>query len=116
MSFEEIRDHTGNVRQVIAEDGNTYPTQIAKRIFEDLVPEWSRQFLNANAGYGEGADLGIKGEFVELHRKTMKLKRAIWEEQFIGKEDVREVAMDMIGHAFLLIALHDYDERGKTDG
>lgn len=84
--------------------GIHYSTPEAKRIGRSLAPEWMEQFLTKNSGYGTGAsDLGPTGEFVEVWRKAKKLKRGLWEGQPIGNEGIREVAMDMIGHLFLLI-------------
>lgn len=87
-----------------------YPTLVATFIFNELLPEWEELFLARNANYGEyDAELQELGEMVEIFRKYKKLKRA-----FIDKVDTsnwdespREVALDMIGHLFLLIAVID---------
>jgi len=96
--------------------GLQYPTPEAKRIGRVLVPEWMEMFLRKNAGYGTGAsDLGMKGEFVEIWRKARKLRRSLWEERSIGDETVREVAMDMVGHLFLLLDHLDAMEVGDDE-
>lgn len=83
-----------------------YPTEMARLIFEDLLPRWKKQFLAKNAGYGEyDIELGDRAEFVEISRKTKKLKRGIWEGQDIGSETPDEVLMDMIGHCFLALGV-----------
>ncbi len=81
-----------------------YPSDTARQIMEELLPEWQATFLERNKGYGDMADeLGPAAQFVDIHRKVGKLKRALWDEQDIGAEDVREVTLDLIGHCFLLI-------------
>lgn len=93
-------------------EGEEYQTHSAAYIMQTLVSEWRQQFLEKNAAYGEDKDpLGSSAEFVEIWRKARKLRRALWEMEDIGEEDVREVAMDMIGHLFLLIHILDSDQR-----
>lgn len=97
----------------------TYPTKAAAVIFAKLVPEWTCQFLEKNAAYGEDpAPLGPGAEFVEIWRKAKKLRRSIWDGEEIGAEGPREVAMDLIGHCFLLIELLDkgYEIGPEKDG
>lgn len=85
-----------------------YPTEMARYIFEDLMPRWQKKFLEKNAGYGEyDGELGDKAEFVEINRKTKKLKRGVWDGLDIGPEPVEEVMMDMIGHLFLALAVRE---------
>jgi hypothetical protein len=88
----------------------------AKKIIEDLVPEWAHHFIRKNAGYGNmHQDLGVKAQYVDMHRKVRKLKRALWDLQDIGDESPREVLLDLIGHCFLTMALIDAEaERKKT--
>jgi hypothetical protein len=99
-----------------------YPTEMARYIFEDLFPQWKKSFLEKNAGYGEyDGELGDKGEFVEIRRKTNKLQRGIWDGEDIGPEGIDEVLMDMIGHCFLALGVRNRtiwtkDLSRKTDG
>jgi hypothetical protein len=92
-----------------------YPTKAAAYIFQKLLPEWSQDFLDDNAAYGEDpAPLGPSGEFVEIWRKAKKLRRALWDCEEIGSESAREVAMDLVGHCFLLITLIDEEREGAV--
>lgn len=85
-----------------------YPSKTARHIIEDLVPEWQQMFLEKNAGYGDMAkDLGVRGQYVDIHRKVGKLRRCMWNGEEIGPESLREVLMDLIGHCFLTIDLLD---------
>lgn len=92
------------------------PEGDAKKITDHLVPEWRHHFLRKNAGYGNmHQDLGVKAQYVDMHRKVRKLKRALWDLQDIGDESPREVLLDLIGHCFLTIALIDAEaEKEKS--
>ncbi len=81
-----------------------------------LLPEWLKQFETKNADYGDDSGkLGVKGGFTDLWRKVLKLKRALWDGQTLHGEQAREITMDMIGHAFLLLVdLDGYQERYKA--
>jgi hypothetical protein len=95
-----------------------------ERIIERLVPEWiehqrlkakdynSRKELD-DFGIGlpqefENADvLGIPGQFAEIWRKIWKLKKGMWDGVTLVNEPVREILLDLIGHAFLAIDMID---------
>lgn len=89
-----------------------YPSRTAGRIMESILPRWRIRFLEKNAGYGDmSQELGPRAQFVDINRKVGKLRRALWEGQDIGEEDVKEVTMDVIGHCFLLLDLLDKEEK-----
>src|SRR4051794_8333780 len=72
-------------------DGVEYPTEAARYIVERLIPEWVALFLEKNAGYGNmHGDLGLRAQYVDIHRKTGKLRRAWWDGKDIGPETPRE--------------------------
>lgn len=90
--------------------GVGYPTEAAKYISEQLVPEFLELFLEKNAGYGNmHGDLGLRAQYVDIHRKVGKLRRAWWDGKAIGPEQPREVVLDLIGHLFLALELMDGD-------
>lgn len=78
-------------------------------ISEILLPEWLEKFELANHDYGNapGAVLGVKGEFAEISRKTLKLKRALWDGVELIGEQPREILTDLIGHCYLAITRLD---------
>lgn len=101
-----------NVHKIETTDGdsrpspNLYPTATAEYIFEYLVPEFKKQFLPKNAGYGDmHNDLGLPAQYVDIHRKIGKLRRAMWDGLEIGPESIDEVLFDLIGHCFLTLDL-----------
>jgi hypothetical protein len=69
------------------------------------------------AEYGEGAAdaLGLAGQWGDLHRKVMKLKRSLWvgDSGYLVSEDERQILADMVGHC--LLAIHMID-RGLLGG
>jgi hypothetical protein len=83
-----------------------YPTEQAQEIMEEIWPEVRALFLRKNAHYGETAnELGLKGQYADIHRKVGPLKRLLWDgvPQFDDCEDAQEIASDMIGHLLLTL-------------
>lgn len=82
-----------------------------------LESEWIRQFTARYLEYGEGAadELGLAGQWGDLHRKVNKLKRQLWlgDDRVPTRESPREILLDIIGHAFLAI---DMIDRSMTGG
>lgn len=82
-------------------------TNACRYIFGDEIQasrlgEWAALFVKKQIDYGDGADdLGLEGQYAELHRKITKLRRAMWEGHELVGEPLREVLMDLIGHCFL---------------
>lgn len=91
-----------------------YPSASAHDICEYLVPEWRELFLRKNVGYGDmHKELGLIAQYVDMHRKMGKIRRAMWDKEPIGDESLREVLMDLIGHCFLTLDLIGKD--GNSD-
>jgi hypothetical protein len=84
---------------------------------KDIDHGWYQQFTERFLEYGEGAadELGLAGQWGDLHRKVAKLKRELWcgDDRVQTRESAREVLLDIIGHAFLAI---DMIDRGMTGG
>ena len=82
-----------------------------------LDEEWFEQFTRRFMEYGEGAadELGLAGQWGDLHRKVAKLKTELWKGIAVDDqhEEAREVLLDIIGHAFLAV---DMIDRGITGG
>lgn len=59
--------------------------------------------------------LGEKGQFADIWRKIGKLKRAMWEDADTSdwRESPRTIAMDLIGHLLLTIAMWDRAEEAE---
>lgn len=76
-------------------------------IYEVVLPEFLRHFFDKNADYGDQhrTGLGLKGEFVGLHRKMAKLQKAIWDGEEMVGEGPEEMLFDLIGTALLMLDL-----------
>jgi hypothetical protein len=87
-----------------------------KYIRELLWPEFLVQFIADNAEYPEERPLGARAEWHGLHRKVGKLKAPLWDgKEWTGREPVRRMLQEIIGHAFLAIASLDYEHDGHKD-
>lgn len=90
-----------------------YPTELAAYICDMLIPEWKALFLKKNSGYREAHGLlGVKGCFPDVWRKVYRLKAAFWDEVDTSEwsEPPREILLDLIGHAFMILSLLDESE------
>jgi hypothetical protein len=83
------------------------PTDEARKILIDILPNVIDAWLQKNRDYGDSDELkslGAKAEFVRLWNKMMKLKAGLWEGRELSGEQVPEIMGDMIAH--LLLALN----------
>lgn len=80
-----------------------------RAIITEHLPAWAKLFARKNSEYGSGAafDLGERGQFSDIYRKIIKLKRAMWDEDesVLTTEGVDEILMDLIGHCFLTLEM-----------
>lgn len=90
-----------------AEARSLTPAESAYReINEDIIPEVVELFKSKQRDYSGGPAfmfLGTKGQFSDMNRKFWKLYASVWEGKTLEHEQAEEIAMDMIGHLFLLI-------------
>lgn len=79
----------------------------ARQILEEFLPRWVDKYLEANAHYGDASadGLGIAGQFSDLYRKIIPLKRYMWDGLDLTREPPVEILYDFIGHAFLTIGM-----------
>lgn len=70
-----------------------------------IMPEWLELFARKNRDYGSGSayELGVRGQYSDIHRKMLKLKRAMWEGEALDFEDTDEIIKDLISHLFLTL-------------
>lgn len=82
-----------------------------------VLKEFLEGFEAKLAEYGNmHTVLGVKAQFVDIHRKVGKLERAWWDDVDTSawREQPREIAMDLIGHLVLAVSLLDSTDFGKT--
>jgi hypothetical protein len=81
---------------------NNLPTEQAKVIFRDLLPDMLERFLSKNKDYGDNfIDLGPAAEFVRIANKFGKLKQVMWDGEKLEHESIEEVLDDFLGHVLL---------------
>src|SRR5690349_3697784 len=84
---------------------------IAKRI----MPEWLELFARKNRDYGSGSayELGVRGQYSDIHRKMIKLKRAMWDGEQLDFEDTDEIIKDLISHLFLTLHMFGLEREAE---
>lgn len=74
--------------------------RIVRRELTDMLTRFAEKSLD----YKDGAqDLGIMGQFADINRKFIKLRRALWDGHVLVGEPVDEVLKDLIAHCFLTL-------------
>lgn len=96
---------TGQGVLVEREEGDSHELVV---IAQRIMPEWLALFARKNRDYGSGSayELGVQGQYSDIHRKMIKLKRAMWDGQELDFESTEEIIKDLISHLFL--TLHMY--------
>lgn len=91
--------------------------------YADLPPQFLRlanealdAFAEGYAEYGPNAAdaLGLAGQWGDLHRKVMKLKRSLWEGRgdTLTRESETDILRDIIGHCLLALDMIARDMDG----
>jgi hypothetical protein len=97
----------------------------AEYILGELLQEWAESFARNNGEYGDlHQELGVRAQYVDMHRKMGKFRRAVWDgvDTSAWREGPREIIMDLIGHCFLTLQLMDSEgsfqqpERAREPG
>lgn len=65
------------------------------------------RFQKKSADYGDAfKDLGIAGQYSDIHRKVRKLKMAMWEGKALEGEPPSEILEDLIGNCLISLWLY----------
>lgn len=93
---------TGQGVLVEREEGDSQELVV---IAQRIMPEWLALFARKNRDYGSGSayELGVRGQYSDIHRKMIKLKRAMWDGHELDFEDTDEIIKDLISHLFLTL-------------
>ena len=88
-----------------------------RKIAMYILPEWLAVFQNKNRDYGSGSmyELGVRGQYSDIHRKMIKLKRAMWEGESLKFEGLEEIIGDLIGHLFLTLHMLELQKSGHDE-
>lgn len=102
---------SGRVEIIPGEDDSAELLAIAGT----YMPEWLRLFAKKNSDYGSGSafELGERGQYSDIHRKMIKLKRAMWDGEELDFEGVDEIIHDLIGHLFLTLHMRSMKEEAN---
>lgn len=81
-------------------------------IREKLIPELLDRMDDWAAEYKQPRELGVRGEFVGLHRKVGKLKTIVWDgvDASGWREDPRTILQEVIAHGFLMLSDMDHGD------
>jgi hypothetical protein len=92
---------------------NDMPPTPYDQMINQILPDLVQRFRKKSADYGEVfRDLGIPGQYSDMHRKMHKLRRGMWEEEQLKGEPVEEILSDLFGN--ILISLYLIDEELRT--
>jgi len=81
-----------------------------------IMPEMARDFEQYSKEYKAARLLGVRAEFVEVHRKTQKLKAALWDNVDTSdwREQPRQIFKELASHCMLAIRSLDLDDEQKA--
>jgi hypothetical protein len=82
-----------------------------KYIRDVLLPEILEDFEGWSKEYQQPRDLGARGEFASLYRKTRKLKTILWDgaDSTMWREGLRTIVKEVVSHGLLLLIDLDHN-------
>lgn len=101
MDFEGTVDRSYLIKLYDGPD-----TAQALRVVSIIAPAVLEHFIKRNREYGDSAHvLGTKGQYADINRKVIKLKRYLWDDVPVpdGGESIETIATELIGHLLILI-------------
>lgn len=81
-----------------------------------ILPKAVSRFQKKSADYGDVfKELGMAGQYSDMHRKMYKLRKYMWEGERLKGEGPKEILEDLLGNILISIYLIDYvGNRGET--
>lgn len=77
-------------------------------MLNQILPRAAQRFRSKSIDYGNAfEDLGLAGQYSDMHRKMRKLRKAMWHEEELHDEQPEEILEDLFGN--ILISLYLYD-------
>ena len=78
---------------------------------EKILPHAVERFQEKSVDYGDVFyDLGLKGQYSDMHRKMHKLRKFMWDEEDLGGEPPEEILEDLLGNILISLYLIQYDD------
>lgn len=88
---------------------NPYHTMVA-----DILPRVASKFQKKASDYGDVFfELGLPGQYSDMHRKMYKLRKAMWEEEELKGEQPEEILQDLIGNCLISLYLIEDDRKAN---
>lgn len=81
-----------------------------------ILPLLVEHLRHKSADYGDVfKELGLRGQYSDMHRKMHKLKKAIWDGETLVGEQAEEVLADLFGNVLISLWLMDgkYLQQGR---
>jgi hypothetical protein len=85
-------------------------------MINQILPEAVKRFRSKSSDYGDVfRELGLAGQYSDMHRKMHKLRKVMWEGHELKGEPPKEILQDLIGNVLISLYLIDYvGNRGET--
>jgi len=80
-------------------------------MLDEILPDLKERLLHKSADYGEVfRELGVRGQYSDMHRKMHKLKKALWDGEQLKGEQPPEILSDLFGNILITLYLLEKDE------
>lgn len=81
---------------------------------ETILPELVKRLKEKSIDYGDVfRELGLAGQYSDMHRKMRKLKKAMWDDQPLAGEQPEEILSDLFGNILIALYLYDYHQKSQ---
>ena len=88
---------------------NPYDTMVNK-----ILPQLVKRFREKSSDYGDVfKELGIAGQYSDMHRKMYKLKRVMWYSGSLQGEQADEILADLFGNILISLYLLNESEENQ---
>lgn len=75
-------------------------------MLDEILPDLTERLRSKSKDYGEVfRELGIRGQYSDMHRKMFKLRRALWDGQRLVGEQPDEILADLFGNILITLYL-----------
>lgn len=94
---------------------------VVESVYDDMIEHDLEaaidRFLRKASDYGLlFYELGVRGQYSDMHRKMHKLRKALWDAETLVGEQPDEILQDLIGNCLIaLFLLRSYGARREQD-
>jgi hypothetical protein len=84
-------------------------------MINQILPEAIKRFRSKSSDYGEVfKELGLAGQYSDMHRKMHKLRKVMWEGRSLKGEQADEILSDLFGNILISLYLLVHENDGET--